>query len=106
VVQAANIPVTDEAEDLLHKRGVWVVPDFVANAGTAGGLTVFLAGQAPLHPPTIYKVIGDRIARATRKVLDNSKKSGRLPREIARDGAMDFLASCKDVSGFRIASAE
>src|SRR5581483_2652421 len=31
--QGANIPCTAEAEIALHKRGVLVVPDFIANAG-------------------------------------------------------------------------
>ena len=31
--QGANIPCTPEAEEALHRRGVLVVPDFIANAG-------------------------------------------------------------------------
>ncbi len=37
VVEAANRPVTPEADDALHARGVPVVPDILANAG---GVTV------------------------------------------------------------------
>jgi glutamate dehydrogenase (NAD(P)+) len=37
VVEAANIPVTIEAEKQLHRLGVAVVPDFIANAGAACG---------------------------------------------------------------------
>ncbi|MCS7173488.1 MAG: glutamate dehydrogenase, partial [Armatimonadetes bacterium] len=33
VVEGANGPTTPEADDILHKRGVLVVPDIVANAG-------------------------------------------------------------------------
>jgi glutamate dehydrogenase (NAD(P)+) len=33
VLEGANIPATAEAEQLLHKRGVLVVPDIIANAG-------------------------------------------------------------------------
>ena len=33
VVQGANVPCTDEAERMLHDRGILVVPDFIANAG-------------------------------------------------------------------------
>jgi glutamate dehydrogenase (NAD(P)+) len=35
VTEAANVPVTPEAEALLRDRGVPVIPDFVANAGAA-----------------------------------------------------------------------
>jgi glutamate dehydrogenase/leucine dehydrogenase len=37
VVEAANGPLTPDADDVLTERGVWVVPDVFANAG---GVTV------------------------------------------------------------------
>ena len=33
VVQGANIPLTPEAEQYLHEKGVLSIPDFIANAG-------------------------------------------------------------------------
>jgi glutamate dehydrogenase (NAD(P)+) len=106
VVEAANIPVTIDAEKSLWKRGVVVVPDFVANSGTAGGLTVFLAGQAPLHPQTIYQVVGDRIADATTRVIKKAKESGTHPREIAEKEADKYLETVKDLSGFQVPSEQ
>jgi glutamate dehydrogenase (NAD(P)+) len=37
VVEAANAPTTPEAHDILHERGITVIPDILANAG---GVTV------------------------------------------------------------------
>ena len=37
VVEAANGPVTPEGHDMLHKKGITVIPDILANAG---GVTV------------------------------------------------------------------
>jgi glutamate dehydrogenase (NAD(P)+) len=36
IVEAANIPTTAGAEERLAQRGVLVIPDFIANAGTNG----------------------------------------------------------------------
>jgi glutamate dehydrogenase (NAD(P)+) len=36
-VEGANAPTTPEADEILHKKGVTVVPDILANAG---GVTV------------------------------------------------------------------
>ena len=33
VVELANGPTTPEADEILHKNGVYVIPDFLANAG-------------------------------------------------------------------------
>jgi glutamate dehydrogenase (NAD(P)+) len=37
IVEAANRPITPEADEMLEKRGITVVPDILANAG---GVTV------------------------------------------------------------------
>ncbi len=37
MVEGANGPTTPEADELLHDKGIWVVPDILANAG---GVTV------------------------------------------------------------------
>ena len=33
VVEAANLPTVPSACEYLHKAGVWIIPDFIANAG-------------------------------------------------------------------------
>jgi len=33
VLQGANIPVSEEAEERMHQRGILSIPDFIANAG-------------------------------------------------------------------------
>ncbi|RII09636.1 Glutamate dehydrogenase [Streptomyces sp. YIM 130001] len=45
VVEAANVPVTPEAEHRLHRRGITVIPDFVANTGAAAGAWWVILGE-------------------------------------------------------------
>jgi glutamate dehydrogenase len=33
IAEGANGPTTPEADHVLHERGVFVIPDFLANAG-------------------------------------------------------------------------
>lgn len=83
VVQGANIPVTEEAEAYLFNQGIAVVPDFVANAGAAGGLGMILTGQVPLDPGKILEELGQRLRDTTREVLSRSREGGIMPREAA-----------------------
>jgi glutamate dehydrogenase (NAD(P)+) len=80
VAQGANIPCTPEAEELLHKYSVLVVPDFIANAGGAiCSATEYRGGtkRAALDH------IDERIRANTRLVLEESRRCGELPRSVA-----------------------
>jgi glutamate dehydrogenase/leucine dehydrogenase len=91
IVEAANIPVTEEAEKYLFEKGVAIVPDFIASAGAAGGLGIVLTGQVPLDPPKILDEIGQRIKDATRRVLSMSRAEKIQPRRAAIKLAEEFL---------------
>ena len=80
VLQGANIPVTPEAEARLHARGVLSVPDFIANAGGV------ICAAVEYHGGTrrlAFETIEERIRENTRRVLEQSERSGRPPREAA-----------------------
>ena len=80
VAQGANIPFTREAEDALYKRGVLVVPDFIANAGGVICAAVEFSGSTQR---TAFDMIDEKIRTNTRLVLDDSKRSGKMPRAAA-----------------------
>lgn len=78
--QGANIPCTPEAERMLHKRGVLIVPDFIANAGgVICAATEYRGGTQ--H--AAFEYIEEHIRANTQIVLEESKKSGAIPRESA-----------------------
>jgi glutamate dehydrogenase (NAD(P)+) len=80
VVQGANIPATDEAEAILHQRGILSVPDFIANAGGV------ICASVEYHGGTqagAMQSIDDRIRINTRACLSASRDGGQLPRQAA-----------------------
>jgi glutamate dehydrogenase/leucine dehydrogenase len=80
VAQGANIPCTPDAEELLHKRSVLVVPDFIANAGGAICSAIEYRGGTER---AAFDQIDERIRANTRLVLAESRRCGKLPRAAA-----------------------
>ena len=80
VAQGANIPFTPEAEAQLHKRGVLVLPDFIANAG--GVICAAVEYHGGTESAALATIV-EKIAANTRAVLDEVKRTGALPRAAA-----------------------
>lgn len=80
VVEAANIPMSVEMERILHKKGVLVVPDFVANAG---GVISSYAEYKGYHPKDMFRIVERKIRRNVKSVLNKSKKENMMPRDAA-----------------------
>jgi len=78
--QGANIPCTAEAEVALHKRGILVVPDFIANAGGVICASIEYRGGTQR---AAFDYIDERIRTNTRLVIEEAKRSGELPRKAA-----------------------
>jgi glutamate dehydrogenase/leucine dehydrogenase len=81
VAEGANIPASEAAERRLAQRGVLVLPDFVANAGGVICAAVEYHGgsqQEALH------AISEKLCENTREVLERTRASGLLPREVAQ----------------------
>lgn len=95
VIQGANIPVTLEAERILHERGVLCVPDFIANAGGVICAAMEYQGATEL---AALESIQDKLRRNTRLVLEDSRRRGVLPRRAAEELA---LARVRKAMGLR-----
>lgn len=80
VLQGANIPLTAEAEAILHRRRVLSVPDFIANAGGV------ICAAVEYHGGTraaALQTIEEKIRSNTRQVLEAAAASGDPPRRAA-----------------------
>jgi glutamate dehydrogenase (NAD(P)+) len=85
IVEAANIPITPDIEERLHKRNILVVPDFVANAG---GVISSYAEYIGENPDNMMEMVRERIVRNTMLVLEKAKNKNVKPRDAAMEIAM------------------
>jgi glutamate dehydrogenase (NAD(P)+) len=80
ICPGANNPVTREAEEILSKRGVLCMPDFVTNCGGVLGGTMEFAAVSKIR---IAAFIERHIGARMEWLLNESARQGVLPREIA-----------------------
>lgn len=97
VLEGANIPATADAEMNLHRRGIMVVPDFIANAGGVICAAIeFLGGSEP----QAFATIEDRIHRNTSLVLDRARSEGITPRAAADAMALERVRAAQALRRF------
>lgn len=89
ILQGANIPATAEAEAVLHRRGVLVVPDFIANAGGVICAAVEYHGGSEA---AAFEQIAQKIRQNTEAVLTRSRKENTEPRTAAMELARERVA--------------
>lgn len=80
ICPGANNPVTREAEELLSKRGVLCMPDFVTNCGGVLGGTMEFAAVSKIR---IAAFIERHIGARMEWLLNEAVRQGILPREVA-----------------------
>jgi glutamate dehydrogenase (NAD(P)+) len=80
IVQGANIGVTEEAEAMLHERGVLCIPDFIANAG--GVICAAVEYRGGTEAQALLE-IDERIRANTAEILDDAERDNVLPRQAA-----------------------
>ncbi|MFY0582904.1 Glu/Leu/Phe/Val family dehydrogenase [Cystobacter fuscus] len=81
VIEGANNPCSHEAILALHRRGIAVMPDIVANSGGATVSALFLLGFAPAV--SLDQLVGWCFADVTRRVTSNSMMAVRRYRRRA-----------------------
>ena len=71
VIEGANIPITHDAEKILHDKGILCVPDFIANAG---GVICAAMEYQGASQSAAFAAIEEKLRRNTREVLETAKK--------------------------------
>jgi glutamate dehydrogenase (NAD(P)+) len=85
VVEAANIPTTPEADEILRKKGIDVAVDFVSNLGGIRIYEVVIFGICDKVPQEIVDDTEKLIRKNTRMVFEKAKETGRFTRDIAKE---------------------
>ena len=96
IVEAANIPTLPSADEYLNKNGVWIIPDFLANAGGVIGSFVEYQGRTEKEA---FDLISYKITKNIKQVLaeaivqkDKSKyHEVQNPRKIATEMAKQIV---------------
>ncbi len=95
IVEGANIPMREEYEKLLSKRGALIVPDIIANAG---GVISSYAEYRGYNPKRMFDTVRERIRKNVRAILTISKRRGIPAREVAMEIALERLHKSKNRS--------
>lgn len=92
VLQGANIPFTEAAENICHQRNIIVIPDFIANAGGV------ICGAVEYRGGTVtdaFQTISEKIRHNTTIVLEKVAQTGMLPRQVAMELAKQRACSVR-----------
>lgn len=92
IVEAANIPMAEDIEEELHKKGILIVPDFVANAG---GVISSYAEYRGYNPKRMFDTVEMKIKKVTRAVVQESLRSNKNPRKVALEIAKSRIIKKK-----------
>ena len=88
VVEAANIPTTAGAEARLAERGVVVIPDFIANAGTNGWAWWVILGLVEPGAKAAFDKIAQSMRTTVGAMLELADREGITPRAAAERVAL------------------
>lgn len=99
IAEGANGPTTPEADEVLHKRGIYVLPDFLANAG---GVTVSYFEQVQCNmnyfweKDEVLSKLDIKMTNAYHAVAELAEKENLYMRDAAYVIAIDRVAkACK-----------
>lgn len=82
VVEAANIPTTADACEYMHKNKIWLIPDFLANAGGVIGSFVEYQGRTEKEA---FDLIEYKISKNIKEILTEAIMREENPRKIATE---------------------
>jgi glutamate dehydrogenase (NAD(P)+) len=102
IVEGANLPTTPAAREILHERGVIVVPDFIANAGgIIAAAHSMEARYSPftVDPHTVFDMISLKMRRNAATVVTESLRRELAPHLAAQEIAQERVREAMRLRG-------
>jgi glutamate dehydrogenase (NAD(P)+) len=90
ILEGANIPITPQAEQRLHDKGILCVPDFIANAG---GVICAATEYRGAGETEALAIIEDKLRDNTAAVLERAARDAKPPRAAAMALAVERVQS-------------
>ncbi|MFS0669383.1 Glu/Leu/Phe/Val dehydrogenase dimerization domain-containing protein [Peribacillus frigoritolerans] len=83
IVEAANIPLSPEGDEIIRQRGIDVVNDFVANLGAIRFYDAVIFGLIKPNPQAVVDDIEKLCRKNTYHLFTQAKKQKKYQREVA-----------------------
>jgi glutamate dehydrogenase (NAD(P)+) len=102
VVEGANMPTTGAALDVLHGRGVTVVPDFIANAGGIVAAAHSMdARYSPftVDPDAVFPMVSAKMRENTVTVVTEARNRKLTTHAAAQDIAQERVRAAMQLRG-------
>lgn len=94
IVEGANDPFSEEKEEQFYKRGITLIPDAVANCGSAGLYGLLVSGRVPLTREAILEFMQEQVRAMTRRILEHHNiPPRRALEEIARKQILENIGA-------------
>jgi glutamate dehydrogenase (NAD(P)+) len=88
VAPGANVPYGTGAVEILHRRGILAIPDFVANSG---GVHLYDSVSQDDEPGVALARIEELVGRAVSRLLESASATGSTPMVAAFEEARAYL---------------
>ncbi len=82
----SNLPITEGIEEEFHKKGILVIPDFVANAG---GVISSYVETIEGTPDKMFEIVEEKITANTLEMLKRSRERNINPRDASMEIAKE-----------------
>jgi glutamate dehydrogenase (NAD(P)+) len=102
VVEGANLPTSVAAQEVLAKRGITVVPDFIANAGGVVAAAFGMDARYspfPVNPATVLDAVSEKLRANAANVIAQARDRGTTTHVAARELAQERVLTAMKLRG-------